>query len=445
MTRYYVKHTGSDTAPYDTWAKAATTLATVTAIAVSGDTIEVSSDHVEDTDGAVSFAIGSIAANNPVIIRSVDDSAEPPTVVEFGASIRTTGAQAITLNGNVHWYGIHFLINSSGNASNASFAMASLESRLLIENCLFENNSNNAGAGMNIGVNGTATSIFMTWIDTWIKFRVSGQAIRPTGLLQFDWIGGGVDSSGANPANLLTSTAARYNSRYRFTGLDLSHMTGTSRITNLPFTSFTVTNCKLGNSNPMWAEGSNVLMPGNLIVIDNCDDADTNYRMERYSYSGSVITETTVLLDDGATNGTTPHSFLMTTTANSSYYLPLESPKIAVWIDSTGSKTFTLEILHDSTTNLKNDEVWLELEYTGVSGFPQTNIARNRTASQLVVSSDLPAGTGVGNWTTTGLSDPNSQKLELIVTVEEVGWAFLTVAIAKASYSVYVDPKVVIT
>ena len=59
LTTYYVDSAGSNTAPYDTWAKAANALATIAAIDVAGDTIYCASTGSETSAGVSAEGLSS--------------------------------------------------------------------------------------------------------------------------------------------------------------------------------------------------------------------------------------------------------------------------------------------------------------------------------------------------------------------------------------------------
>lgn len=175
--------------------------------------------------------------------------------------------------------------------------------------------------------------------------------------------------------------------------------------------------------------------------MHNCDNADTNYRIWQEGYAGSVRSETTLVRTGGSGDGTTTLSWKMATSANAEYPLILlESGEIhSEWIDTVGAaKTVTVEILHDSTTNLKDDEIWLDVQYLGTAGFPLGSFANDAKADVFATAADQTTSTVA--WTTTGLTNPNKQKLSVTFTPQEKGVAICRVMMAKASYTVYVDP-----
>jgi hypothetical protein len=122
----------------------------------------------------------------------------------------------------------------------------------------------------------------------------------------------------------------------------------------------------------------------------------------------------------------------------------LESPIMQVWNDTTGSPvTATVNIVRDSLTNLKDNEVWVRVWYIGTSGFPISTMIEDVTADVFTAAADQTASTDT--WTTTGLTNPNKQKLAVTFTPQKKGYLQVQVLLAKPSVTVYVDPKPVLS
>jgi len=204
-------------------------------------------------------------------------------------------------------------------------------------------------------------------------------------------------------------------------------------------------NCKLPASWSGLLVSTTITTPGFRVEMHNCDSADTNYRLWVEDYAGSIKSETTLVRTGGASDGVTGYSFKMTTTANANALVaPLVSPEIAIWNDAVGSsKTVTVEILHDSATNLTDGEIWLEVEYLGTSGYPLSSFVSDAKADILATSADQ--ATSSETWTTTGMSNPNTQKLSVTFTPQEAGYFQAKVYLAKASKTVYVCPKLTVS
>jgi hypothetical protein len=177
----------------------------------------------------------------------------------------------------------------------------------------------------------------------------------------------------------------------------------------------------------------------------NCDGADTNYRTEIQDVAGALYSETTLVKTGGASDGTTTISWKIISAANAEPSTPkFYSPEIVKKNVTTGSSiTVTVDILHDSATNLQDDEVWLEVMYLGTSGVPLGSYVDDAYSNILATPADQSSS--AATWTTTGMSDPNTQKLSVTFTPQEVGYIHARVIVTKPSYTLYVDPELQIS
>lgn len=177
----------------------------------------------------------------------------------------------------------------------------------------------------------------------------------------------------------------------------------------------------------------------------NCDSADTNYRIHVKDYAGTLDSETTIVRTGGATDGTTPVSWKITTAANAKETpTPFITPPISVWNETTGSaKTITVEIVHDSVTALDDDEVWVEVTYLGTAGFPLGAVVTDQRAD--ILATPAAQTSSSETWNTTGLANPNKQKLSVSITPQEKGFITARVFVGKPSYTLYVDPEITVT
>lgn len=173
----------------------------------------------------------------------------------------------------------------------------------------------------------------------------------------------------------------------------------------------------------------------------HCSASNITYDFLESQYEGTVQDETTIVRDGGASDGTTPQSWKMISSANTVDNInPLISPPIQSWTESTTSKTFTVECIVNSATNLQNDEVWMEFEYpvdntSGLGGF-----ARDKCAI-LGTPADKPASTVTWNGTG-GMANPNKFKCAVTVTPGKKGPITARICLAKASTTIYVDPLI---
>ncbi|NIT14586.1 MAG: hypothetical protein GTN99_10200 [Candidatus Dadabacteria bacterium] len=185
--------------------------------------------------------------------------------------------------------------------------------------------------------------------------------------------------------------------------------------------------------------------PGTEILINNVDSGDTNYKLYRETIYGTIVDETTIVKDSGASDGTTQLSWKMDGGSNPEWnFFTLITPEIVKWNETTGSSiTVTVDFIHDSLTALQDDEIWLEVQYLGTSGFPLSVFVDDAASDYLATPANQTASSST--WTTTGLTNPNEQELSVSFTPQEKGFIHAKVHLAKASYTVYVDPELSIT
>jgi hypothetical protein len=149
----------------------------------------------------------------------------------------------------------------------------------------------------------------------------------------------------------------------------------------------------------------------------------------------------------------TPISWKVVSAANCQYpSIRLESPEIARYYPQTAAEiagwsagmtvAVTVEILRDNATNLKDSEVWLEVNAPGTSGFPLGVLTSDAVADVLATAADQTASSVA--WTTTGMTNVNKQKLSVSVVLQNKGWITARVVVAKASVTLYVDPKLTV-
>jgi hypothetical protein len=144
----------------------------------------------------------------------------------------------------------------------------------------------------------------------------------------------------------------------------------------------------------------------------------------------------------------------MASSANAEYpHQPLRSPEIVQWQGTVGSEiTVTVDIVHDTNVAagqgagtsyaFMDDEVWLEVQYLSTSGFPLASFITDRVA---VLGTAADQASSSVTWTTTGVTTPVKQALAVTFTPQERGYLHATVCVAKASKTIYVDPKLTIT
>src|SRR3990167_6781056 len=308
---YYVRSTdGSDASDGLTWANAKATLAGALAVAAAGDRIWVSQVHAETQASAMTLTSAGTAAS-PVEILCGNDGAEPPTALAATATVSTTGASSLVIDKSVYVYGVAFQCSSGANTASIILTNANVDHGTQVyEECRFSILGTGAGsAGIVVGADITKIRSVL-WKNCIVKFGATANWITVARGADFLWNGGSVDGTGSIPAALfLTGKGgiAWGPSRTRLRGVDLSAITPGSNTLVLGATGTMSSwvffeQCKLGASVVV----ASTLQAGQYVILDNCDSADTQYRMQRSENAGNVYSETTIVRTGGASDGTTP-------------------------------------------------------------------------------------------------------------------------------------------
>jgi hypothetical protein len=439
---------GSDSDGGTTWALAKATIAGIEGVDSAGDHIFVADAHAESTASAITIDIAGTPAS-PSWILCVDDTGDPasPSTLATTGAISTTGASNMTINGSFYCYGIIFTCGSTSSSTQLLFT-PSADSVQVYEQCDFILGSTNASARIVFSAVSSIES-HVEWRNCDVKFGNISQGINHNGG-SFKWIGGSV-LSGITPTTLFTATHSSRPGGLYIEGVDLTNLLF---ITNI-FTASAAThdpvvirNCKLPSSwNASLVTGT-IGAPGNRYEMYNCDSADTNYRLWIEDYAGSIKSETTIVRTGGASDGTTPISWKMASSANAEYpVISLVSTEMVKWLDTTGSKTVSVEIVHDSQgagtgSDLQNDEIWLEVQYLGTSGFPLGSFI---SSAKTMLGTATDYTNSAETWTTAGLTTPVKQILSRTFTTAEKGFVHVKVHLGKASKTVYVDPELTVS
>lgn len=434
MATYYVKSTAAGAGTGADWTNAYTTLSAAMSGKAAGDTFYVSNHHAESTASAVTLTSPG-TQTSPCWIYCVSDAAIPPTALATTATISTTGANSITLLGMVGvCYGITFQAGDSSNSASINLSSSGTTGLSWnFDTCVFSLTNTNTGSQIVFGV---ISAVVIQWRNVTCKFGSNQQNI--VARVPFVWTGGSIDPAGQAPVLLINPITT---AQAVITGVDFSALgSGCALVrTNTAWMAIDFQRCKLGASVGILS-GTIAGQGYQDVRLSNCDSANTNYRYYRQNFFGSISHETTIVRTGGASDGTTAISRKMVSTANTTFGTPLETDNMIVWNEITGSSiTCTCEIVNDGTT-LKDSEVWLEEDYLGTSGYPLGVITSDRAAD--IFATGVSQTSSSVTWTTTGLTTPIKQKLQVTVTPQVKGPIRLKVKLAKASTTIYICPKI---
>jgi hypothetical protein len=419
------------------WANAYITLQAAAAAKAAGDTFYVAHDHSQTLGSALTITFpGTEALPNRVYCANRAGTV-PPVAADLRttAVIATTGANGITLvNSVAELNGFIFQCGDAAGLATLTTQNAARSMRLV--NCALR--LTNTAAASRIQSSGLSTSL-VVWENVTVQFGNASQSINVGG--RFIWRNTSSAITGATiPTALISQNTA--GSQTLIEGVDLSALTPSKTLFSTQTAQnviATVKDCKLGASLTFAvANTTNINSPQNMLV--RSDSADTTYRQERYAAQGSLTTETTIVRTGGASDGVTTIAWKIVTSTLNTWEFPFECPPITIWNETIGSAiTVTVQGIWGGGAVPNNDEIWIDCEYLGTSGFPQGAKATSTKATGLSTASAIPAGSGTWGGSTTKFA------MSATFTAQEKGPITVYVRAAKTSSTFYVDPKPVIT
>lgn len=447
MANKFLRSTdGSDASNGNTWADAYATMAFAFSQMAAGDTLFVSDNHAETQTGAMTLTCPGTAAN-PCRILCVDDTGDPanPTTLATTATVTTTTAANMTISGYGYFFGITFSCGTGGSSATFACGAVGTPGMLVLESCKLKlGTSGGSSSLINFHSNSSgADDSVVELINTTFDGSAAQHGMRVG--CKFIWRNTSNALPGSNGYTTLFPASTSFIPYAEIIGVDLSALGSGKNLVNVgvvQYGTWRFIDCKLGASvTPVTGTIPGQGSPD--VTLINCDSADTNYRYHRQTYQGTITQETTIVKAGGASDGTTPVSVKMVSTANSKIFAPLQSEWIEVWNEATGSsKTLTVNVITDNVT-LTDAEAWVEVEYLGTSGFPQGNFAHDRVADVLATAANQTTDS-VSSWTTTGLGTPVKQNLAVSFTPQKKGLIRARVVLARASTTMYYDPLVTI-
>ncbi len=420
------------------WANAYLTIALAIARPIAaGDTLWVGDDHNESTAGAVTWTFPGTNAS-PNFIYCVDHTKASPGSgdLKTTGACATTGANSLTVNGSAYFYGVQLTAGSSGTPSLSLAQTAG--NWLEFDTCVLANGSASATTA---AINPAANVVLN---NTQLKFSAAGAGYRLQG--RTVWKNTANALSGTVPTALFGSAVS--GALFVLEGIDLGAMGSGKTIVSAGgvLASVFLKDCKLGAS--VTVAGTPTI-PEAAIYVVRSDSSGTNYVEQVYKYTGTQVDETTIVRTGGATDGTTPKSRKITTTANSKWVLPFESNPIAIWNPTTAKNvTVTIHGTWNQNAVPNNDDVWIDVEYLGSSASPLGSFATTTKANNLATGVALTADSASvwgGGGSGAGWSPFTISVTLLSPQPAQVGTFYITPKAAKASSTFYIDPLITLS
>lgn len=437
MTTRYVDSTATGTDDGTSWTNAYPTLVAALAASSSADLLLVEDGHVEVFGSSTTL----VFPNDPGIqVVCVDEAAE--TVPKKGAVISTAGDFFIGFDGTAFIFGIAFKANTDVGSSTVPDinigASSTIPHAFVFDNVDFTIGSTNAGATLDIAESGDSSRIH--FIDCSLTFGAVTQEIivrRGEALFRNFSIAGSTA-----PTSLFKGIGSQSHATVMVENSDISVNGPTNLLERVEGSGLHIIfrNNKLPGS-VVLVTGSIDFWSADTVEVMNSDSADTNYRYAFDGPMGTIDTETTITRTGGAEHGGTQYSFKMVSSANALFGMPLESPEFVIWNETIGSSITVTVKTTVATTALQDDEIWLEIQYLGTSGFPKGSSITDRVA---LLGTPADQTVSAETWDSSPTS-PQDQNLVVSFTPQEVGFIHCKVMLAKPSITVYVDPLPVVT
>ena len=441
MADYFVASGGSNTAPYETWAKAATSLATALAAAsTNGDRVIIQHDAVPTGDQEVGGNTTYAAAANVAVISASNDGGSSWTPTPMGTANwigNSTASFSVTFNGAFLALLYGLTLRTAGSSAVALNLNTTDNGNFRLEDCYFwlGTTSNSSGATITLGGGASTGNYYTGFKNCTFRFGNAAQELLVGGAVDLD---GCVLSSAGSVPNALFLSAAANHTVLQATGCDFSHV-GANPLVNGTATNaarYYFDRCKIGTG-ALMGTISPASKAANTAIATDCSNGDTHGLFAYADAFGTLTSDTTITYTGGAAG----QSWKIVTTANCSRYTPFVSPWVNLYNTGTSAITPRLEILRDGSATAYTDaEVWGEFMAKVTAGSSRGTLYDDEAALSAAGTAQ-DTGAGLGSWTGenatawSGKVDSGSS-----LTPAEVGDISARVCVGVASATVYVDP-----
>lgn len=366
----------------------------------AGDRVFLAHDDVESRAAARTLTSPGTAANpcKVICVNATTGGSMPPVSADLRTTgqILTTGANNLTVGiGNTYYYGV--LLSAGSGAVSAVLSIEGAGYHYFKYCKLKKAGTSGTVSAIRLGAL-TGSAFFELVLDnTTLEFGSTTDGCRlNAGKHVFKDTASAI--AGATiPTTLFTSVAI--SGDVFFDGYDLSAIASGSTIFGTSAfvgpVALTLKDCKIASG--VIVSSTPAAPGGGDAYVVSSDSSGTNYQDAKYSYTGTQVVDTGVILTGGASNGTTGISAKITATANAKWIVPFEALKIATWNDTTAANvTATMEGLQDPRTSTAlptNADVWMELNYHGSAASPQATFNSGTKADELATGTALTAST----------------------------------------------------
>jgi hypothetical protein len=434
VATYHCWSGGSNTAPYDTWAKAATTFTTaVGAASANGDVIKVHSSHTEELAADTTYTFLANVAVVCVNKDAADVLASMSTAAWIGNS---TANRSLTIVGarKLYFYGITF---RTAGATADSISIGADGGHYEFENCWLWNGNTHTTSFIRFGANDAQQ--FVRLRGCFLRFGNAAQSLLVSSNTVCE--GTTVVVSGSAPTNLVQFTSLDPGgASILFEDCDLSHCTGNlvGDATSVAAVA-TFRSCRMGTGFVPLASQTVANRSGAEVWLFDCASDDTHMEFGYANALGTLTLDRSIYF----TSGAAALSWKIVTTANAGFYTPFFGPWINLYHTGTSAITPYLEILRDgSATAYEDNQVWADFSAKVISGRTIGTLSTDRM-TVLGTPANQDAGAGTGSWTGENATAWSGKLVApASVTPAEIGYLKARPVVGAASITVYVDPQI---
>jgi hypothetical protein len=432
-----------------------------------GDIIKVHKTHAFNAGAAIAWTLPETGAGLIMICcvdKDASDALATGAVEETGGNFAFTITTSSTHDSYLYVYGMTIKAGSGASQSSADINIISGSNTggQAFINCIIWENSSNTNAQITIGATSNSVSQKLRFNSTVFRMLNAGQGLSIQGC-EAEFINCRVDSTDATPnAIFLPTTNSKGQVISR--GCDWNNGSAVLDQSTAGNMRFLFTNCVFGTP----VAGTHPGRGGQSSEFRMCAPVDGTNGADILAYYfesawGVVEDDQTVYFASGASTGEqddgtdTPYSLKMTPSSKVSRAEPLYTPWINRMVSTTGAKTITMKVAHTESAVLKENEIWMEVEYMGEPGLTGTQRTANSPHSQTELDDDATLAasslnldvlaTGDDRTDTaeavTGITGEKTHTLTASVTCDEAGPIRCRIGLAKDTTNpVYVNAKI---
>lgn len=405
--------------------------------AAVAENVYVSASHVAAPSTNISINTGTNTA--PIGIYCVPDGTTAPTALAETAAETTSGSVTMSIVGFIYIYGVTFNIGSGANSINVTLNNNStLNGNILLDRCAINLNATGSATQIILG-NSAGLQQRTSLRNTNLKLSHATAVIALSGRIAWD---------GGSLTNSATMTSAPFQIAARgcdalITGVDFSSLPVTLplvRFSSAAFGRAIFRNIKVPADWSADAAATGLLSQSAIVEIHSASHTNGDILIRTTGAVGSMREDRTIVRSGGSNDGAA-YSLKVTTGSAATYPLqPFTTPEITpFFFATTGAKTATFDFLHDSTTALNDDQIWVELSYYNTAGQFLGAFTSSRRG---LMTSAAPVPSSSAVWVSTGMSNPNKQKITIPFTMSEPGYVQAKWCVAVPNYTVHLDAKI---